>query len=262
MESLLDKVVEIARQAGTIALNFQKIGFKSYKKGHNDVVTEADFAVNNFLKQELMNLIPDAGWLSEESVDEEERLQKKQVWIIDPIDGTIQFAKGSDQWCISIALVENQRTIIGVIYNPRNNEMFFAERCIGAFLNDIRIDFVSNGKSKSSSLLTTKAKSNLFQIFKHGFQKGYKIYQCGSIAYILALISLGKSNFFITFKNVNEWDIAAGSLLLKEAGYYLGIIGENITNSTIKFNRKEVSYTKGIYGGEKDIVQKLQLKLT
>ena len=217
MESLLDKVVEIAREAGVIALNFQKNGFESYRKKENELVTEADLTVNSYLKESLLNLLPEAGWLSEEYADDKSRLSKQFVWIVDPIDGTVQFAKGTDQWVISIALVENNKPIMGVIYNPRKDQMFFAERCIGVFLNDYRIENKLSERKKQI-ILTTKSKSNFFKIFQYGFNRKFHIEQIGSLAYILALTSLGYASSCISFKPVNEWDIAAGVLMLKESG--------------------------------------------
>ena len=157
MLSLLDNIVQTAYEAGKIALDYQQNGFKLFKKEHNDIVTEADLRVNEFLKVKLLELVPDSGWLSEESVDDKTRLLKRFVWIVDPIDGTMQFSKGTDEWVISIALVENNRPIMGVIYNPRKDQMFFAERCLGAYLNDYRIENELNS-NKNPILLTTKSK--------------------------------------------------------------------------------------------------------
>ena len=263
MLSLLDNIVQITYEAGSLALEYQQNGFKFFKKGYNDIVTDADLAVNDFLKEKLLNLVPNSGWLSEESVDNKDRLSKKLVWIVDPIDGTMQFAKGTDQWVISIALVENNRPIMGVIYNPRKNQMFFAERCLGAFLNDYRIDRGSDtdGKSKKPVLLTTKSKSNFFKLFSHGIQKNFKIEQIGSLAYILALTSLGYSSSCLTFKHFNEWDIAAGFLILKETGCDFNIFGNENSNHFL-FNKEDVSYKHGFLAGNKDVFNLLQKKLT
>ena len=240
MESLLDKIVNIAQEAGNIALQYQQNGFKSFKKDRNDIVTEADLAVNDYLKDKLLNLLPDAGWLSEESIDNTLRLNLRYVWIIDPIDGTTQFVKGTDEWVISIALIENNRPIIGVIFNPRKKEMFFAERCLGAFLNDYKIeniDYKLKNGGKNPILLTTKSKSNYLKIFTKGFQKTFKIEQIGSLAYILALTSLGYSSSCLTFKKCNEWDVAAGILILKEAGGFFKTI--NNKADLINFNKED-----------------------
>lgn len=260
--SLLDKVVEIAREAGSIALNFQKNGFESYRKKENELVTEADLTVNTYLKESLLNLLPEAGWLSEESVDDKSRLSKKFVWIVDPIDGTVQFAKGTDQWVISIALVENNKPIMGVIYNPRKDQMFFTERCIGAFLNDYRIENnIENKQSngKKQIILTTKSKSNFFKIFQYGFNRKFHIEQIGSLAYILALTSLGYAGSCISFKSVNEWDIAAGVLMLKESGCSFKFLDNE--NSDFIFNKENVYRKRGFVGANKEIFSVLKKKL-
>ncbi len=257
MQSLLEKIIEIAYKAGSIALEYQKNGFKTYRKDHNELVTEADLKVNTYLKESLLALVPDSGWLSEESIDDKTRLTKQFVWVVDPIDGTVQFSKGTDEWCISIALIENQKAIMGVIYNPRRNQMFSAERCIGAFLNDFRIQN-NHTEQKKQLILTTKSKTNFFRIFKYGLQRSFHIEQIGSLAYILALVSSGYASSCITFKPANEWDIAAGVLILKEAGCSFKLLD---ANSEIKFNKENVYYKKGFFGANKTIFQTLEKKV-
>ena len=261
MDSLLDKIVSITHEAGKIALECQKNGFKSYKKGHNDIVTDADLKVNNYLKHSLLGLLPEAGWLSEESIDDKKRLNKKFVWIVDPIDGTFQFSKGSDEWCISIALIENQKPIIGVIYNPRKEQMFFAERCLGAFLNDYRIKNTPTKINKKPIILTTKSKRNFFNILTHGLNKIFHVEQIGSLAYILALTSSGYASSCITFKPANEWDIAAGFLLLKESGCSFKILGNQENTDGFIFNKKDVYYKKGFFGASKSMYEILKNKI-
>ena len=259
MQSLLDKIVEIAYKAGSIALEYQKNGFKTFQKGHHDIVTEADLKVNNYLKTALLSLIPDSGWLSEESIDDKTRLNKQFVWIVDPIDGTIQFSKGTDEWVISIALIENKKPIIGVIYNPRRDQMFFAERCLGAYLNDFKIENELSNKRKQV-ILTTKSKRNFFKLWRYGLHKKFHIEQIGSLAYILALTSSGYASSCISFKPANEWDIAAGVLMLKESGCSFKLLGD-YDNKIINFNKADVYYKKGFLGANHKISELLQKKL-
>lgn len=257
MESLLDKIVAIANEAGKIALEYQNNGFKSFKKGINDIVTEADLKVNEFLKKNLLALIPDSGWLSEESIDDKLRLEKKFVWIVDPIDGTKQFAKGTDEWVISIALVEDKKPIIGVIYNPTKDEMYFSEKCLGTYLNDFKVSSLSNKETqpKNSSnsskpiLLTTRSKSNYLKLLAHGYHKSFKIEQIGSLAYILALTSSGYASSCITFKPTNEWDIAAGVLMLQEANCSFKLFSSIKEN--FMFNKTDVYFKNGFLGANK-----------
>lgn len=262
MESLLDKIVAIAYEAGKIALEYQNNGFKSYNKGFNDIVTEADLKVNEFLKQELLSLIPESGWLSEESIDDKSRLSKKFVWIVDPIDGTKQFAKGTDEWVISIALVEDKKPIIGVIYNPRRDEMYFTERCLGTYLNDYRVSPSSkndlqqeNDENIKPIILTTKSKSNYLKLLAKGYQKSFKIEQIGSLAYILALTSSGYASSCITFKPTNEWDIAAGVLMLKESNCSFTLLGADKNN--FHFNKENVFFKNGFLGADKSTFNSL-----
>lgn len=252
-ENLINDVIKITEDAGKIALNYFYKGYKKMKKGRNDVVTEADFAVNNYLEKELMNLLPNAGWLSEESVDNVERLTKDFIWIVDPIDGTYQFTKETNEWVISIALIDNstKQPVLGVIYNPCLKEMYSAELNKGLYLNG-QLVAINNLKESTRILTTTRSKRNLLKVIKNGLRKNHKINQVGSIAYILALISIEKSHAFITYKTVNEWDIAAGFILIHESGGNLSLLPKKneLTlkeNNKITFNNRDVVH-KGIYG--------------
>ncbi|MFV2016093.1 MAG: 3'(2'),5'-bisphosphate nucleotidase CysQ [Candidatus Heimdallarchaeota archaeon] len=261
-DSLLKDVIEIAQSAGEMALDYFNNGYKTMKKGKNDVVTEADLAVDNFLNRELLKLVPEAGWLSEETKDDFSRLTKDKIWIIDPIDGTYQFTKGTNEWVVSIALIDNslKQPILGVIYNPLLKELYSTELNKGVFLNGKKIEKI-NLKGKKN-LTTTRSKRNLLNVVKNGLRKNHDIKQVGSIAYILALTASRINDAFITYKKVNEWDIAAGFLLLKEAGGSMNVLCNKRSeylneNHEISFNKKDVEY-KGIYGAHGDYYKQFE----
>lgn len=215
------------------------------KKGYNDLVTDADFAVNTYLERELKNLLPNAGWLSEETADNRKRLKKKYVWVVDPIDGTYQFAKRKSEWTISVALVDTKtkQPNLGIIYHPLFDDIFYAEQKKGAFKNGIKLPIGDYSKGKKLKVLsTTRSNRNMFFLMKDGLVKQHKIKRLGSIAYILALTAACSSDAFITYKQVNEWDIAAGTVIIKEAG---GFISDR--NRKISFNNENLVY-HGIFG--------------
>ena len=130
-----DILVKSAKKASKELLSLIKEGFeKSYKK-NDDPVTTGDLLVNTILQEELTDKFPDIGWLSEETRDNTERLDKEKVWIVDPIDGTKEFVEQIPEFSISIALVENGISQIGLILNPLQNELYTAVTGHGAFLN-------------------------------------------------------------------------------------------------------------------------------
>src|ERR1700753_3878577 len=110
---------------------------KNWTKGASSPVSEADIAVNDLIENRLRSATPDYGWLSEESADDPARLGKSLVWIVDPIDGTRGYLAGREDWCVSVALVEDTVPVLGAVYAPVTEEFFFAGRGQGATLNDV-----------------------------------------------------------------------------------------------------------------------------
>ena len=123
------------REAGELALSLFRTELKNWTKGASSPVSEADIAVNDLIESRLRSATPDYGWLSEESVDDESRLGKRLVWIVDPIDGTRGYLAGREDWCVSVALVEGAKPLLGAVFAPVSDEFFFAARGQGASCN-------------------------------------------------------------------------------------------------------------------------------
>src|SRR3954462_11835527 len=119
-------------EAGALALSLFRTELKNWTKGASSPVSEADIAVNDFLEARLRTATPDYGWLSEERADDKARLQKKFVWIVDPIDGTRGYLAGREDWCVSVALVEGSSPVLGAVFAPVTDDFFFAARGRGA----------------------------------------------------------------------------------------------------------------------------------
>ena len=124
------------REAGALALSLFRTELKNWTKGASSPVSEADIAVNDLIEDRLRSATPDYGWLSEESADDEARLGKRLVWIVDPIDGTRGYLAGREDWCVSVALVENASPVLAAVFAPASDEFFFAARGRGAARND------------------------------------------------------------------------------------------------------------------------------
>ena len=187
-------------------------------KGPYDFVTNADIKVENTIIDELKKAKPNYSILSEEKGFENNRDSK--TWIIDPIDGTINFLHGVPHFAISIALKENDEIIAGLIYDPIKNEMFYGEKNNGAFFNNHRVR-VSKKTELSECLFVTGGK--LMSDYEFTYRKS------GSAALDLAYVAAGRYDGYFQ-KNLNIWDIAAGIIILKEAG---GILNEiDLTNNS------------------------------
>src|SRR3984957_18094585 len=126
---------EPVQEAGALALSLFRTELKNWTKGASSPVSEADIRVNDLLEKRMRAATPDYGWLSEESADDEQRLGKRLVWIVDPIDGTRGYLAGREDWCVSVALVEDASPLLAAVFAPASDEFFFAMRGQGAALN-------------------------------------------------------------------------------------------------------------------------------
>lgn len=231
-QTIKNKLIPIIKVAGAAILELQKTGFEVNKKGSNDIVTKADILADEILKTQLNTAFPEYGWLSEESVDDPRRLQCKRVWVVDPIDGTREYASLIPEYAISVALIEDGIPIVAAIYNPAADKLFYAEKGHGAELNGqaIQCKPKHNGKLK---LLASRSE------YKRGEWDRFKtneVLVVGSIAYKLALVAAGEADATFSLGPKNEWDIAAGVLILQEAG---GIVTDK-HHQSFKFNSKKV----------------------
>ena len=128
-------LTDTVRQAGALALSLFRTELKNWTKGASSPVSEADIAVNDLVEKRLRSATPDYGWLSEESVDDDARLGKPLVWIVDPIDGTRAYLAGREDWCVSVALVAGSTPVLAAVFAPATDEFFFAMRGQGTTLN-------------------------------------------------------------------------------------------------------------------------------
>ena len=200
------------------------------KKGPSDFVTNSDLKAEKIIIEELKKARPNYSIISEENGIENNK-DKNNTWIIDPIDGTINFLHGIPHFAISIALKSNEEIVSGLIFDPIKNEMFFAEKENGAFFNNHRIK-VSKKNEINDCLFATGGK------IKIGSDFSYR--KSGSAALDMAYVAAGRYDGYFQH-DLNLWDIAAGIVLVKEAG---GILNE-VDLSIIK-NIKIIASGTGI----------------
>ncbi len=205
------------REAGALALKLSKQNVRRWNKPDGSTVTEADLEIDAFLKSHLVIQRPDYAWLSEETPDTQSRLGKRHLWIVDPIDGTNSFVNGTDGWCIGAALIENGRPILAGLYRPAAEEFFWAVKGAGAFCNDQRLIPRDGETLQNAELLGTgRAAKCLIPFGVHGLNAPQI-----PLLLRLAYVAAGRADIALSFGNKNDWDLAAGDLLMEEAGAVL-----------------------------------------
>ncbi|MCL6284655.1 3'(2'),5'-bisphosphate nucleotidase CysQ [Ruegeria sp. 2012CJ41-6] len=214
----LPLLTEAAHEAGRIAVSYFKRDHQSWDKPDGaGPVTEADLAVNRMLEDTLQAARPNYGWLSEESEDSDARLDKPHVFILDPIDGTRSFTEGSRTWAHSFAVAQEGIVTAAVIYLPLLDLMYSAAAGQGATLNGEPISVSETQLLDMAEILSARPNMDSHH-WKEGQPPGFKRSYRPSLAYRLALVAQGRFDGMLTLRRSWEWDIAAGDLILREAG--------------------------------------------
>ena len=227
---------ESVREAGKIARGFFGGTYKQWDKSKGNPVTEADLAVDKFLREALCAARPDYGWLSEETEDDAQRLSLKSVFVVDPIDGTIAFMKGRPHFTICAAVVTDGEPVAGAVYNPITEECFTAELGHGAFLNGAPIHASGQQTVEGCRMLADKA------MFTHPAWNtppnrpwpAMNIETRGSIAYRIALVANGAFDAMLALSAKRDWDVAAAQIIATEAGAML----TTHTGAPLRYNRE------------------------
>ena len=222
MKSYLDVAKTAAKKAGDMVLKkYYKKEVSIEKKSDTSLVTEADKASEKIILEEIKKHFPDHAIVSEESPPSGSSDFK---WFIDPIDGTTNFIRGSDHWCVSIGLCKGDHPLAAAIYVPARNEFFWAEVGKGAFLNGKRIQVSKNNDQDNSIMAiarsrTPDAMKRAGVYFQKTESKSYIPRMLGSFAYELCGLAMGEFDIIVSIKP-HSWDIAAGILIALEAGAY------------------------------------------
>jgi myo-inositol-1(or 4)-monophosphatase len=231
----LDLAREAALSAGDILERyFRDRGFEINQKGKDNPVTTADFDADHEIKHLLRRGFPDYGWLSEETADDPERLSRRRVWIVDPLDGTKEFIKGIPEFVVAIALAEDGHPVLGVTYNPIKREMFWCARGQGCYMDSLQVRVTPTPTLEHATVLASRSETS------RGEWKNYegklRVNPIGSVAYKLALVAAGRADATFTRTPKSEWDIASGAALIVEAGGRI----TDIDGSEMLFNKPEV----------------------
>ncbi len=221
----LNLMIKAARKAGRMLVkDFREVeNLQVSSKGPGDFVSKADREAERVLKEELLGARPTYGWLGEETGGQAGEDPTRR-WIVDPLDGTTNFLHGMPHWAISIALEHKGEIVAGVVYDPAKDEMFFAEKGAGAWLNDNRRLRVSGRRALTECVFATGipfgAKTTLpamLQDLARLMPATAGVRRWGAAALDLAYVAAGRFDGFWE-RELNAWDVAAGILLVKEAG--------------------------------------------
>ncbi len=213
LEPELAVAVDLARRAGALLMQTRDSGLVVRYKGVDDPVTQADIAADALIRDGLGLRFPEDGLLSEETADDPIRLRRERVWIVDPIDGTSNYARGRDQFAVSIGLAIQGEPMLGVVFNPARDELFAGALGLGATLNGISVSTTQVSDVNSASLLVSSSE------WREGLNAlPLPIRPISSIAYKLALVAGGLADGTFTANARFEWDVCAGAALVMAAG--------------------------------------------
>jgi myo-inositol-1(or 4)-monophosphatase len=226
---------DTVRQAGRLALSLFRTELKNWIKGASSPVSEADIAVNDLLESRLRSATPDYGWLSEESADDEARLKKRLAWIVDPIDGTRGYLAGREDWCVSVALVEDAAPVLAAVFAPASDEFFFAMRGQGATRNEVPIHATSGTDMDFSRIAGPKP---LVERLNRSGREITLHPRIGSLALRLCWVAQGRLDAAFAGGQSRDWDLAAANLIVQEANGKM----TTLSGDTIPYNRREVAH--------------------
>ena len=255
---IINIMTKAAYKAGNILIkDFREVeNLQVSKKGIGDFVTSADLSSEKAIIKILQKGYPEIEIMSEETSSKTNLNKHEKIWIIDPLDGTLNFLHGLPHFAISMALMVKKEIISGIIYDPIKDELFWAEKGIGAFLNGKRIRVSARSQLKDALVSTgipwkgmESSHKNYLKILENIMKSSSGIRRYGAAALDLAYVAAGRYDAFWEF-NLKTWDIAAGALIVKEAGGYVGNINKN----------ENYLYTGNIYACNNNLVDELTIK--
>jgi myo-inositol-1(or 4)-monophosphatase len=228
-------LADTVREAGALGLSLFRTELKNWTKGASSPVSEADIAVNDLLERRLRSATPDYGWLSEESVDDDCRLGRHLVWIVDPIDGTRGYLAGREDWCVSVALVADRSPVVGCVFAPASDEFFFAVRGQGTTRNGLPVRANDGTELDFSRIagpkpLVQRLSAEAGEIVLHP--------RIGSLALRLCRVAQGSLDAAFAGGQSRDWDLAAANLIVQEAGGNMTAL----SGDAISYNRREVTH--------------------
>lgn len=230
----LSLLIDAAREAGKIAVHYWNREPRTWDKGGgHGPVTEADIEIDRMLRLGLTQARPDFGWLSEETEDDADRLDRDRTFIVDPIDGTRSFIDGQKNFAHSLAIARSGQVQVGVVFLPMLDRLYLAERGQGAILNGTPLAASACTREREATMLATR--HTLAPEYWAGGPPPIRRSFRPSLAYRLSLVGQGRFDGMLTLRGCWEWDIAAGSLIASEAGARVS----DRDGQPLRFNNRE-----------------------
>lgn len=232
----LQLVLDAAREAGRTALQFfRKDPEVWWKNGGHSPVSAADYAANDILEKMLRSARPDYGWLSEETTDDDDRLSRDTLFVVDPIDGTRAFINGKDTWCVSVAVVHKGRPVAAALVAPAFQEEFTALPGQPSLKNGKPLAVAADHEGSMQLAAPEDVIARLPPDFKTSVRR---IPHVPSLAYRLAMVSDGRIDGTLVLPNSHDWDLAAADLILQQAGGQL----VDLECKPLVYNRRQVKH--------------------
>jgi myo-inositol-1(or 4)-monophosphatase len=226
-----DRLAGAVREAGALALKTFRGEIKSWTKGASSPVSEADLAVDALLRERLLDIHP-AGWLSEETEDDPARLERPDVWVVDPIDGTRAYLAGIPDWAVSVALVSAGRPIVAALFAPATDELFLAVAGGGVMLNAAPIAASRGDTLAGARFSGPKKRLESLAAIEPRIEAMPRV---PSLALRIARVATGALDGSFAGPASHDWDLAAADLLVHEAGGRI----TTLTGQSLTYNRPD-----------------------
>jgi 3'(2'),5'-bisphosphate nucleotidase len=248
LQQELDVAIRLARQAGEAILGYYHTALDVFEKAGGEPVTVADRAADDLIVRGLRAAFPLDGLLTEESDDDLSRLEKERVWIVDPLDGTTEFVKETGEFSVQIALAVQHQPVLGVVYQPTADRLYYAVQDGGAF-------WVEGGQSQRLRVSAETDPANMCMVASRSHYSSVvkaarralgvrAVKHVGSVGLKVGLVARGACDLYVATTIAKEWDMCAPHALLLEAG---GIL-TNLCGERPVYNQAEVAECRGLIG--------------
>jgi myo-inositol-1(or 4)-monophosphatase len=231
MHALLPDLIAVCREAGDVVMSFYRSALEVREKSADNPVTAADLASDRLLHERLTNLLPEAGWLSEETADNPDRLARRLLWCVDPVDGTKEFILGIPEFAVSVALVDAGQPVLAVVCNPAADFLCAAAKGHGCHLNGRPVSVSRHAVLDGAGVDASRSERKRGEFAP--FEERLQLRTMGSVAYKLARVAAGVSDATWSRGPKHEWDVCAGALLVAEAGG----VATDLSNRPMRFNQ-------------------------
>jgi myo-inositol-1(or 4)-monophosphatase len=248
--------LDAAREAGAIIRRHYEEGTRIWEKSENNPVTLADLEADAAIHAQLSAAFPEDSILSEETDSDDSRLDNHRVWIVDPMDGTREFARRIPEFAVSIALAEHGEPVVGVVYNPIADVCVWATRGGGTFRDGRRVRVSNCSRLEKAVIVASRSETERDALAPYSGWFG-EIRPVGSIAWKLACIASGDGDFNFSVAPKNEWDVCAGDVLVREAG---GIYADYSDGTTRLYNQAKTGIKTGMGAGPRVLFEQFSAR--